>query len=169
MDVEDFYRVKAIDSHQEFVWAKILSSLGAIAALSCVNATPAWAETNSLYFTLSSDGHQTFETLVQQAESKAQQLIKQGFAQKASVTEVSVTILGERNGQQVPLLFSKVSRSNWQTKPKIEPWTKHFRNSAVLLGFLKPQGSQANSSSEREVAFNSDQPELEDDPYSRDE
>jgi hypothetical protein len=29
-------------------------------------------------------------------------------------TEIAVTILGDRQGQQVPLLFSKVSRSDWQ-------------------------------------------------------
>jgi hypothetical protein len=50
-----------------------------------------------------------------------------------------VNILGDRQGQQVPLLTSRVSRSQWQQQPIIRPWTKYFATSAVLLGFNQPQ------------------------------
>jgi hypothetical protein len=55
------------------------------------------------------------------------------------LTEVSVTIVGEHNGQQVPLLSSNVSRSNWQTKPNVQVWSRYFGTAESLLGFVKPQ------------------------------
>lgn len=129
--------------YQQLVWAMILvvSSFGSITLSSCTNATPVKAETKQSNFTLRADSNQTFETLVQQAESLASKLIKQGFAEKSSVTEVSVTIMGERNGQEVPLLLSRVSRSSWQTEPKIQRWSRYF-DTAMLLGFLQPQNPQ---------------------------
>lgn len=125
-------------------WMKVnlllmLSSLGVITSLSVGSATPARAENRQIAFTLSSQSNQTFAALTQQAESLAKNLVEQAFAQSPSVTEVSVTIMGEHNGQEVPLLFSTVSRSNWQKEPRIQPWTHYASNSATLLGFLKPK------------------------------
>lgn len=130
--------------YQQLVWARILviSSFGAITLLSCTNATLVRAETKQSDFTLRADGDQTFETLVQQAESLASRSIKQGFAEKSSVTEVSVMIMGERNGQEVPLLLSRVSRSSWRAEPRVKRWSIYFDRAAILLGFLKPQNSQ---------------------------
>ncbi len=54
-----------------------------------------------------------------------------------------MTILGDRQGQQVPLLFSRVSRSDWQQQPTIRQWTRYFATSAVLLGFNQPQRNSA--------------------------
>lgn len=101
-------------------------------------ATPAVAEIKRIDFTVRSEPNQSFSTLMQQAESLATSFIEQGFAEDTSVTEISVNILGERNGQQVPLLVSRVVRSDWQNQPEIRPWTRYFRTSAVLLGFRKP-------------------------------
>ena len=91
--------------------------------------------------TLKTQANQTFNELIQQAEIQAISLIEQEFASSPSITEIAVTILGDRQGQQVPLLFSRVSRSNWQLQPTIRQWTKYFPTSAVLLGFNQPQKS----------------------------
>lgn len=112
-----------------------LSNLGAI-------ASPAWAESRQTV-TLSSQGNQTFVGLMQQAEALVENLVEQAFAQSPSLTEVSITIVGEHNGQEVPLLFSRVSRSNWQKEPRVQPWTRYASNSAILLGFLKPKIPQS--------------------------
>jgi hypothetical protein len=88
--------------------------------------------------TLRSDGNQTFETLIQQAEIVSNQLIEQAFAGDSTITEVSVEIFGERNGQEALMLLSKVSRSNWQRQPMIRQWSKRFSVSQYLLGFVKP-------------------------------
>ena len=89
--------------------------------------------------TLKTPNDQTFNELIQQAKIKAISLIEQEFVNNSSITEIAVTILGDRQGQQVPLLFSRVSRSNWQLQPTIRQWTKYFPTSAVLLGFNQPQ------------------------------
>ena len=89
--------------------------------------------------TLKTQANQTFNELIQQAEIQAISLIEQEFASSPSITEIAVTILGDRQGQQVPLLFSRVSRSNWQLQPTVRQWTKYFPTSAVLLGFNQPQ------------------------------
>ena len=133
----------------------ILSSLGVL-------APPVWAQTRQIDFTPSSESNQTagtrqidftlraesnqtFTALMQQAEVLAKSLVERGFAESPSITELSVNILGERNGQEVPLLFSRVSRSNWQKQPSIRQWTRYLGSSAVLLGFKKPQVQQSNS------------------------
>ncbi len=90
-------------------------------------------------FTLKTQEGQTFNQLIQQAEIQAISLIEQEFASNPSVAEIAVTVLGDRQGQQAPLLFSKVSRTDWQQQPIIRQWTKYFATSAVLLGFNAPQ------------------------------
>lgn len=138
--------------------------LGALSILSSssVFAPPVWAqtkhidftlssksnqtaETREIDFTLSSESNQTFSALMEQAEFLATSFIKQEFAENPSTTKISVSILGFRNGQEAPLLFSKVSRSDWQRQPRIQQWTRYFSSSAVLLGFNKPQIQQSTS------------------------
>ncbi len=94
--------------------------------------------------TLKTQNDQTFNQLIQQAEIRAIGLIEQEFATNPSIAEIAVTILGDRQGQQVPLLFSRVSRLDWQQQPTIEQWTKYFTTSAVLLGFNKPENTPSS-------------------------
>jgi hypothetical protein len=96
------------------------------------------AQTRQINFTLNTQSAQTFADLMQQAELVATNLIRQGFAQNPSVKEMSVSILAERNGQEVPLLMSKVARPDWHKQPIVPQWTRYFYSSAVLLGFLNP-------------------------------
>lgn len=112
-----------------------LSHLGTIPA-------PSWAGPRQIV-TISSQGNQTFAGLMQQAKILAKKLVEQAFAQTPSPTEVSITIVGEHNGQEVPLLNLRVSRSNWQKEPRIQTWTRYASNSATLLGFLKPKVPQS--------------------------
>jgi methionine-rich copper-binding protein CopC len=107
--------------------------------------SPQTVETLQTNFTLKADSYQTFLALIQQAEFLATSFIKQGFAQNPSLKRISVKISGERNGQEAPLLFSEVSRSNWQKQPNIQNWTKSFKTSAVLLGFSKAPSQQFTS------------------------
>lgn len=99
-------------------------------------------------FTLSSQNTQTFVNLIQQAELIATNLIQQGFGENPSIQELSISILGERNGQEAPLLMTKVSRADWQKQPIIRQWTQYFTNSAALLGFkldTQPSNSPASA------------------------
>lgn len=106
-------------------------------------AYPAWAQTNQIAFILPSYANQTFECIMQQAASLARASIAREFAENPDLTEVSVTILGQHNGQTVPVLLAKVSRSDWQKKPIIAKWIRYFSSSEVLLGFKQPQAPQS--------------------------
>lgn len=129
-------------------WRKLLG-VGAIFLLSLNLSVPVKAQffeqtnvnnsTSLIDVTLKTQEGQTFNQLIQQAEIQAVSLIEQEFANNPRITEITVTILGDRQGQQAPLLFSKVSRTDWQQQPIIREWTKYFATSAVLLGFNAPQ------------------------------
>src|SRR3712207_2946254 len=75
---------------------------------------PAFAEMKQITHTLNSHHDQTFSELMQEAQSQARSFIEQAFAENSAVTAVTVKINGERNGQESPLLFSTVSRADWQ-------------------------------------------------------
>ena len=112
-----------------------------------INVTPSFdsqtAETKQVVFTLKADGYQTFPALIQQAELLAKGFIEQAFAQNPSPQRISVKISAERDGQETPLLFSEVARSDWQKQPNIQSWSKNFSTSAVLLGLSKRPLSQS--------------------------
>lgn len=110
----------------------VLSSLASTISI-------ASAESVERNFILNSDGSKSFETLLRQAQDLAKDLIEEEFAQNSEVTEVSILVSGEHQGQIVPLLRSQVSRSQWQQDSSMSRWTRYFaNNSRVLLGFNKP-------------------------------
>jgi len=126
--------------------ALIAISLGAIA--------PLWAQTQKIDFnatqnqtanlkqidyTLVIQQGQTFAELIRQAELQATNLVEQEFAADPDIAEISINIVGDRAGQQAPLLQARVSRASWQQQPTIRQWTKYFATSAVLLGFNNPE------------------------------
>ena len=100
--------------------------------------TVAWAKDKQISYTLNAHNG-SYQALIEQAESWAGKLIEQAFTQNSSLTEVAVSIIGERNGQYVPLLTAKVSRANWQENPQTRSWAQYFSDSAVLLGFKQVQ------------------------------
>lgn len=115
-------------------WATILVLSSLASTLSI--ATAELVERNLI---VNSDGSKSFETLLRQAQDLAKDLIEEEFAQNPDVTEVSILISGEHQGQIVPLLRSQVSRSQWQQDSSMPRWTRYFaNNSRVLLGFNKP-------------------------------
>lgn len=94
------------------------------------------AESVERSFLLNSDGNASFEVLLQEAHNLVQTSIEQQFAENPNITEVSITVLGENQGQVVPILRSRVTRSQWQHDSRVERWTKYFvTSSPKLLGF----------------------------------
>lgn len=149
-----------------------LSVVGILAATLSI----ASAETKELNLILNSDGIRVFETLMQQAQYVAKNSIEQEFTDP-DITEVSVLISGEHNGQIVPILRSTVSRSQWQSDSRIHRWTSYyFGSSGVLLGYYNPSASPAIASPGRTPATSPPpgtstpaQPNIEDDPGFRDD
>jgi hypothetical protein len=121
-------------------------ALGMFLVLGWGAIAPAVAETRQLDYTLSSQGSRSYEALVRQAEQMADNLVRQSFSE-AAVTQVSLRILGEHNGSEVPVLYVTVSRSSWQSNSDIRTQARYFgRPSAVLLGFTQPQAIQTVAS-----------------------
>ncbi|UBF28218.1 hypothetical protein K9N68_10230 [Kovacikia minuta CCNUW1] len=106
---------------------------------------PVLAETKQIRSVITPTKEQTYLQMMRQAESLATRLVDRAFAENATITSVSVVILGERNGQEIPLLSSTVSRDNWKRISRIQPWSKYFGNSSIaLMGFTKlPQPKAA--------------------------
>lgn len=120
----------------------LVSSILAISSLIIISPI-SLSETIERSLTLKSSSNQSFETLLQQAEDLATVAIEQEFIENTQTTKISVTVLGENNGQIVPLLRSKVSRNQWQRDSRISRWTKYFTiNSGVLLGFYNHSASR---------------------------
>ncbi|MEW5859731.1 MAG: hypothetical protein AB1861_20480 [Cyanobacteriota bacterium] len=116
----------------------ILTGLGAIAppVFSQIQEfTTQQPELQQIDLIFSPNTNQSFEDVLEQAESIASNSVEQGFAQNPEVTQIYIRIFGDVKGQIAPLLFSKVYRSDWQTEPKIGRWIRYFDNSGLLLGF----------------------------------
>jgi hypothetical protein len=143
------------------LWGIILVLSSLLATISIASA-----ETRERNLLLDSNSNQSFETLIQQAQDLAKDSIEQEFAENSEVTEVSILVLGERNGSIVPLLRSRVSRSEWQRDPRIYRWTRAFSTSGMLLGFNNSAASPSSTPTEisRPAKFL-----LEDDPGFRDD
>jgi hypothetical protein len=122
--------------YHRLLWSSVLvlSSLAATISI-------ALAETKEKSFILNSDGTQSFNVLIQSAQELAKSSIEKEFIESSDTTEVSITILIEHNGQIVPILNSKVSRSQWQRDSRLYRWTRYFGSSGVLLGFYAPSAS----------------------------
>ena len=99
------------------------------------NISVSLAETKESYLTLNSEDSQSFATLVQQAEELAALSIAREFQENPGLTEVTVIITADRSQQRVPVLRSRVSRSQWQKDSRIEQWTRYFADAKLLLGF----------------------------------
>ncbi len=95
------------------------------------------AQANVQQIVLSIDGTQTrtFANLLEQAESAAEATISQRFQADPNLTEIQVTILGDRNGQLVSLLSLSISRDQWQASTSVRQWTRYFTPSSALLGY----------------------------------
>ena len=74
---------------------------------------PQTTEIKQVEFTFKADSYQTFPALMQQAKLLAKGFIEQEFAQSPSPQRIFVRISAEHDGQETPLLFSEVSRSDW--------------------------------------------------------
>jgi hypothetical protein len=90
---------------------------------------------------------QSYNALVQKAETLAKQSIEQAFQENSTLESVTIMILGERKGQTVPILRARVTRSQWQANSDVSEWTRYFARSESLLGYNQPTPTQSASRS----------------------
>lgn len=115
-----------------------------VTSLSYYNCTPILAETKIINYPLKADDNQSFSAITQAAKTLAKSTVVRELKQ-ANITTVNIKIVGERNGQKVPLLYTKVARNAWQAEPNISKWRKYFIKAAILLGFDQPSLSTASN------------------------
>ncbi|MDJ0552983.1 MAG: hypothetical protein QNJ68_00760 [Microcoleaceae cyanobacterium MO_207.B10] len=93
------------------------------------------AETKQTSQLIDSNNNNSYKVLVKQAEDLVKNIVNQEFKNNPQITEVTVTILGERQSQIVPVLRLTVSRSEWQNNPDIDEFTRYFADAKFLLKF----------------------------------
>jgi hypothetical protein len=114
---------------------KILASLILSSAILGISATIAKAEPTQITLSIDATLAPTFSDLVNQAEFLAEIEISRLFQADPTLSELEVRVLGERNGQLVSLLSSRVSRDAWQASSNIRQWAQYFPTSSALLGY----------------------------------
>lgn len=117
--------------YHRFFWSIILFVSNLVSPISIASA-----ELIERSFFLNLDGSQSLESLLDQAQDLAKIAIEEEYANNYQTSEISIIVSGEYQGQIVPLLHSKVSRSQWQSDSRIYRWTRYFvTSSGMLLGF----------------------------------
>ncbi|MEM1171551.1 MAG: hypothetical protein AAGJ08_21330 [Cyanobacteria bacterium P01_H01_bin.35] len=116
--------------YYRLLWSTILI----LASLFITNLS-ALASTKKTSLSIESNNNNSYKSLVEQAENLAQKTINQEFANNPEITEITITILGERRSQIVPVIRSTVSRAEWKNNPKIDDFTRYFADAKFLLKF----------------------------------
>ncbi|ASC72461.1 hypothetical protein XM38_034180 [Halomicronema hongdechloris C2206] len=78
-------------------------------------------------------GRVNYQEMIRQAESLVGQTISSEFRKDPALTDIEVVVLGERNGEIVPILAATVSRTQWQETPQVSAWTEYYGASHALL------------------------------------
>lgn len=103
--------------------------------LSPLTPQSAQAYTARTEITLTAQPGESFQTLVRRAEAVARAATQRLFDRDILVTDVAVTILGQNDGQVVPILSVDVSRQGWRAEPEASRWATYFRSASSLLEF----------------------------------
>ncbi len=111
------------------------------------------AETTRAVYSMTPKPGQEFNDLMRDAERVARDAVERAFA-NPNVTEVELQIVGDRNGEQVPLLSTRMTRSDWQNYPNIQLWTQYFGTvPSVLLGFRLSDAPEPSSPATASITY----------------
>jgi hypothetical protein len=100
-----------------------------------VGVTPGATTPDRVNLLINAETSSDFAPLIQRAEQLAEQAVNQTLNQQPALTEVWVQVGAERNGQSVPLLSIRVTRSEWQKTPSIRAQSRYFSAAEKLLRF----------------------------------
>ncbi|MEB3278861.1 MAG: hypothetical protein VKK42_08035 [Lyngbya sp.] len=106
----------------------------------------ALAQVNERHLTINANTP-SYNVLVKRAETLAKQSIEQAFKENSTLESITIMILGERGSQVVPILRTRVTRSQWQANSEVSEWTRYFPHSESLLGYNQPTPTQSASRS----------------------
>ncbi|MBW4650700.1 MAG: hypothetical protein KME06_18720 [Kastovskya adunca ATA6-11-RM4] len=78
-------------------------------------------------------GQIIYGDLITEAELLVSRVINGQFTQSADTSTVQVVVMGNRNGEVIPILTTTVSRTQWQKTPQVRAWTEYYMNSYALI------------------------------------
>lgn len=70
--------------------------------------------------------------LLAQAESMVANAIADEFARDPGLMSIEVTVLGNRNGDVIPVMLTSVSRTDWQANPQVGAWSDYYQSYALF-------------------------------------
>lgn len=94
---------------------------------------PGYAELVTTVINMPIYGRVQSSDLAVQAEVLAEREINRQFVQDIGVSEIEVVIVGDRDGEIVPILTATVSRTQWQETPEVNAWAQYYISSHALL------------------------------------
>ncbi len=106
---------------------------GILSAETVLRPQVAQAYKNRVDVRLERSGNETYEALIQRAHMVARAAAQQSFDRDILMSEVSVMVMGEHQGNEVPLLLLEVSRQDWRSQPDTRRWATHYRSTKSLL------------------------------------
>lgn len=99
---------------------------------------PAWAEAESVVegesvvINMPVYGQVAYSDLVVEAEALANDAVSRQFSQNPGLSTVRVVVLGNRNGEMIPVLETAVSREQWQTNPQVGAWARYYASYGLI-------------------------------------
>lgn len=86
----------------------------------------------------------SYYEIMSQSEALVAEVINQRFSQSSTLSFVQIAVVGSRHGEILPLMTTTVSRSQWQSDPRVVRWTDYNSVSQSLL--TRPTVSSSESS-----------------------
>lgn len=111
----------------------IASAIALLLSFTVSALLPAVAQASNLTVRIPFDGDRDHQAFLRDAEAMATQRIDREFRQNSTLNTLEVTVLGERNGEIIPIFSVSVSRDQWQTTPLVSSWAEYYSASYALL------------------------------------
>lgn len=140
-----FFYLPSFQPKQIRYWLALQSLAIATSMLTVlgVNSMPARAQRELLLEVPISEQASYYE-IMSQSEALVAEVINQRFSQSSTLSFVQVAVVGSRHGEILPLMTTAVSRSQWQSDPRVVRWTDYNSVSQSLL--TRPTVSSSESS-----------------------
>jgi len=119
--------------------------------------------------------NESYEALIRRAKAVAMSTTQQRFYQNNQVTDVSVVVVGQNQGEISPVLSLQVSRPQWfnhetscgtdqaigNCPTNDQRWVRYFSDARVLLGFEEVAKNTDSQTLPAQPTYNNTEPETD--------
>lgn len=111
------------------------ASIGLVSLhLASLAPRPVRAASQRLTLNLSVQPGDSLRDLLDRAEARTASVVRDTFSRDITLSDISLIVLGERDGLVTPLLSLNVRRDRWRTDPRVSTWAQYYPNASSLLG-----------------------------------